>query len=141
RPLKLPRPLHDALPISSYPKKTGSPSVVHVEWNSSFPKTPTLLSSSPVSKAPPFRSRTPSKVSRPSQMATWTMFPNRPSTTWAVLMMLNANGQEFRRKRSEEHTSELQSRFDVVCRLLLDNKKYANQPALKDRATPVRRDT
>src|SRR5699024_12360536 len=27
-------------------------------------------------------------------------------------------------ERSEEHTSELQSRFDVVCRLLLDKKKY-----------------
>src|SRR5438067_12676051 len=27
------------------------------------------------------------------------------------------------RKRSEEHTSELQSRFDVVCRLLLEKKK------------------
>src|SRR5699024_11887841 len=26
------------------------------------------------------------------------------------------------RVRSEEHTSELQSRFDLVCRLLLDNK-------------------
>src|SRR5699024_12803888 len=25
--------------------------------------------------------------------------------------------------RSEEHTSELQSRFDLVCRLLLDKKK------------------
>src|SRR5699024_12445170 len=25
--------------------------------------------------------------------------------------------------RSEEHTSELQSRFDIVCRLLLENKK------------------
>src|SRR5699024_12369476 len=27
------------------------------------------------------------------------------------------------RPRSEEHTSELQSRFDLVCRLLPDNKK------------------
>src|SRR5699024_12426437 len=27
------------------------------------------------------------------------------------------------RKRSEEHTSELQSRFDLVCRLLLEKKK------------------
>src|SRR5699024_12724543 len=27
------------------------------------------------------------------------------------------------RTRSEEHTSELQSRFDVVCRLLLEKKK------------------
>src|SRR5207249_5271834 len=28
-------------------------------------------------------------------------------------------------KRSEEHTSELQSRFDLVCRLLLEKKKRA----------------
>src|SRR5579885_3710202 len=26
--------------------------------------------------------------------------------------------------RSEEHTSELQSRFDLVCRLLLENKNW-----------------
>src|SRR5699024_4512226 len=29
-------------------------------------------------------------------------------------------------KRSEEHTSELQSRFDLVCRLLLEKKKLDN---------------
>src|SRR5699024_11831050 len=28
--------------------------------------------------------------------------------------------------RSEEHTSELQSRFDLVCRLLLEKKKNIN---------------
>src|SRR5207249_8363581 len=28
--------------------------------------------------------------------------------------------------RSEEHTSELQSRFDLVCRLLLEKKKKIN---------------
>src|SRR5699024_11352643 len=28
--------------------------------------------------------------------------------------------------RSEEHTSELQSRFDLVCRLLLEKKKLKN---------------
>src|SRR5699024_11935420 len=28
-------------------------------------------------------------------------------------------------ERSEEHTSELQSRFDLVCRLLLEKKKMA----------------
>src|SRR5699024_11664933 len=35
--------------------------------------------------------------------------------------------------RSEEHTSELQSRFDLVCRLLLEkkkNKKQNNKQAL-----------
>src|SRR5437868_12544611 len=30
-------------------------------------------------------------------------------------------------ERSEEHTSELQSRFDLVCRLLLEKKKKNNK--------------
>src|SRR5699024_11655820 len=30
---------------------------------------------------------------------------------------------ELKNTRSEEHTSELQSRFDLVCRLLLEKKK------------------
>src|SRR5699024_11515568 len=29
-------------------------------------------------------------------------------------------------RRSEEHTSELQSRFDIVCRLLLEQKKNSS---------------
>src|SRR2546428_9139346 len=33
-----------------------------------------------------------------------------------------ARGVAVVRGRSEEHTSELQSRSDIVCRLLLDNK-------------------
>src|SRR5699024_12845337 len=33
---------------------------------------------------------------------------------------LTTKGQE---EKSEEHTSELQSRFDLVCRLLLEKKK------------------
>src|SRR5438067_8205310 len=33
-------------------------------------------------------------------------------------------GAHRRGERSEEHTSELQSRFDLVCRLLLEKKKY-----------------
>src|SRR5438067_7980571 len=36
----------------------------------------------------------------------------------ARLQLLDASGA-----RSEEHTSELQSRFDLVCRLLLEKKK------------------
>src|SRR5699024_12033251 len=32
-------------------------------------------------------------------------------------------GKEALLERSEEHTSELQSRFDLVCRLLLEKKK------------------
>src|SRR5699024_11692840 len=33
------------------------------------------------------------------------------------------------RERSEEHTSELQSRFDLVCRLLLEKKKIETSTA------------
>src|SRR5699024_647199 len=36
---------------------------------------------------------------------------------------------EARRRRSEEHTSELQSRFDLVCRLLLEKKNYLIAPS------------
>src|SRR5207247_11407576 len=32
--------------------------------------------------------------------------------------------------RSEEHTSELQSRVDLVCRLLLEKKKYTQQNSI-----------
>src|SRR5699024_12252390 len=36
-------------------------------------------------------------------------------------------GEETLYSRSEEHTSELQSRFDLVCRLLLEKKKNKNK--------------
>src|SRR5207249_9679048 len=36
-------------------------------------------------------------------------------------------------RRSEEHTSELQSRFDLVCRLLLEKKNATRKP----RRTPL----
>src|SRR5207249_10934683 len=36
--------------------------------------------------------------------------------------------------RSEEHTSELQSRFDLVCRLLLEKKKLARRTAIANAA-------
>src|SRR5699024_11837454 len=34
--------------------------------------------------------------------------------------------EEYQKTRSEEHTSELQSRFDLVCRLLLEKKNRDN---------------
>src|SRR5699024_9547728 len=37
--------------------------------------------------------------------------------------LANATFNNPNRARSEEHTSELQSRFDLVCRLLLEKKK------------------
>src|SRR2546421_3400836 len=38
-------------------------------------------------------------------------------------MMTFMEGRHLRENRSEEHTSELQSRSDLVCRLLLEKKK------------------
>src|SRR5207249_3604443 len=53
--------------------------------------------------------------------------------------------QVFQRQRSEEHTSELQSRFELVCRLLLEkkNKNQAvatSQEAVQNQNEPQLRD-
>src|SRR5689334_23455522 len=45
-----------------------------------------------------------------------TRYPSRPN---------RAATEQPRSKRSEEHTSELQSQFHLVCRLLLEKKKVA----------------
>src|SRR5699024_12628691 len=45
----------------------------------------------------------------------------RSATAWPAAHRSRA--ELFRPARSEEHTSELQSRFDLVCRLLLEKKK------------------
>src|SRR2546422_1386375 len=45
-----------------------------------------------------------------------------------------AAGHEYKQIRSEEHTSELQSRLHLVCRLLLEKKK--NTPVLRTRPHP-----
>src|SRR5699024_12384538 len=48
--------------------------------------------------------------------AGWLVFP---AAGWRPLIP----GRRENEPRSEEHTSELQSRFDLVCRLLLEKKK------------------
>src|SRR5437868_10181721 len=59
-----------------------------------------------------FPTRRSSDLTAPfeAQYAGW---PLAPPTNPMIELML----------RSEEHTSELQSRFDLVCRLLLEKKK------------------
>src|SRR2546422_5818637 len=41
-------------------------------------------------------------------------------------------------RRSEEHTSELQSRLHLVCRLLLEKKKKENRTIMVDRSQTYR---
>src|SRR5699024_12767702 len=42
---------------------------------------------------------------------------------WAPCSAKSPKWHQLPQRRSEEHTSELQSRFDLVCRLLLEKKK------------------
>src|SRR5256885_6626095 len=47
--------------------------------------------------------------------------------------------QKDKAQRSEEHTSELQSPCNLVCRLLLEKKKHA--PAVREARLVVRRES
>src|SRR5438105_6893155 len=47
------------------------------------------------------------------------------------------NPSAFDRCRSEEHTSELQSRVDLVCRLLLEKKKLNQSICLAHEPAPL----
>src|SRR2546422_5387749 len=66
-----------------------------------------------------FRSRT----GLPAYLSTW--WRNGPLNfeLTAHYAQITLNASNKRRTRSEEHTSELQSRLHLVCRLLLEKKK------------------
>src|SRR5438067_9724710 len=49
--------------------------------------------------------------------------PSYPRKRPQGISSLSVSSPRSGRARSEEHTSELQSRFDLVCRLLLEKKK------------------
>src|SRR5699024_12704686 len=55
-----------------------------------------------------------------SQVASILAAEENPDSLGLRIAVNGINGVEY--ARSEEHTSELQSRFDLVCRLLLEKK-------------------
>src|SRR5687768_17862604 len=57
---------------------------------------------------------------------------SRQSEAGAVLKRVDALHQTL---RSEEHTSELQSRLHLVCRLLLEKKKKKNKTVKRSTTT------
>src|SRR5699024_11883436 len=58
----------------------------------------------------------------------WSGIGAGPLTALALAVVaLQLTWVSIRGWRSEEHTSELQSRFDLVCRLLLEKKKKQTQ--------------
>src|SRR2546421_2497738 len=74
-----------------------------------------------VDKLPPYDRAFYDNVRRDPALVSETIVPPRDARTFAV-----PAGHLFRIvsiERSEEHTSELQSRSDLVCRLLLEKKK------------------
>src|SRR3989454_2049114 len=58
--------------------------------------------------------------------------PLRRVTTWRLCLVYLRLGKPLNSDRSEEHTSELQSPCNLVCRLLLEKKKKrtSNRPSL-----------
>src|SRR5699024_11413818 len=66
---------------------------------------------------------------RRRSMSTATTIENRPARASSSISAHRVPARRFfvadtaLSSRSEEHTSELQSRFDLVCRLLLEKKK------------------
>src|SRR2546422_8603540 len=73
-----------------------------------------------------------------------TLFRSRPVWLLAVLLLADSSTTvetfkvplgraESLSVRSEEHTSELQSRLHLVCRLLLEKKKHSRTIPLKQR--------
>src|SRR5699024_12347851 len=65
---------------------------------------------------------------------TWWEWRSRPPRPWWSAPRTGSHPpRPARRGRSEEHTSELQSRFDLVCRLLLEKKNtYSGSNLLYD---------
>src|SRR5438132_9017161 len=72
-----------------------------------------------------FRSGSPMSPSRPAFATRTSRSAPRGSTTTGTGSSISSSGITFngRPARSEEHTSELQSHSDLVCRLLLEKKK------------------
>src|SRR3712207_8925509 len=73
------------------------------------PKAKDMTITDVVSRNPPRRAPSPA--------------PLRDSTNWSNIILFTS----LFRCRSEEHTSELQSRQYLVCRLLLEKKKQNNK--------------
>src|SRR2546430_8293014 len=78
-----------------------------------------------------------------------TLFPYTTlfrSVPCLVIMLMAAPSErpfsaENRCVRSEEHTSELQSQSNLVCRLLLEKKKTHSAPAARSNGDAVSRPT
>src|SRR5687768_18137871 len=91
--------LHDALPISTEPVALITNTICVSDWRAG-------------------RRREAFPHGRAHQLSRVCFSPDREEVNSDVLRQVQ--GQPRRVERSEEHTSELQSRLHLVCRLLLE---------------------
>src|SRR5207253_8382295 len=98
---------------------TTTPSIYPLSLHDALPISP---SSAPAARNPsgPAEPPTPSTI-RPA--ATATAAVNAPPSSSSTSDTFDSGDPSLRAWRSEEHTSELQSRGHLVCRLLLEKKK------------------
>src|SRR4051794_41678863 len=82
------------------------------------PPTPPLFPSPPLSRSDPDLPLERTGADAQPQLLVTT----RPAAATS-LPALRLRSAQYRRERSEEHTSELQSPVHLVCRLLLEKKK------------------
>src|SRR5438094_2166439 len=89
-----------------------------------------LTGRSPKRKAtPPTRQPRNSREKRQPRREPLLLHPTAPGPQWCLRRRSGRQRSRLRRPcqifqlRSEEHTSELQSPYDLVCRLLLEKKK------------------
>src|SRR3712207_7087158 len=82
--------------------------------------------SAPRLRAPPRADRARDALAPSDALRSATWRSRRGSWTWTACSCTRSA------RRSEEHTSELQSRQYLVCRLLLEKKKKSNRISILD---------
>src|SRR5690606_39369722 len=106
--------------ISHFCPRPPAPRFYALSLHDALPILARLASSSVATSAPPIRCTFCPAATRPSCSSR--------SGSWPAQMITVSTGSTWGSPRSEEHTSELQSRENLVCRLLLEKKH--TEPAM-----------
>src|SRR2546430_8412254 len=97
----------------------ATPEISPLSLHAPLPIPPSDASTSPESPSPTREVDTSSRATDPKPLTVAEVFPRRPLTTKSHRFTILREEVS----RSEEHTSELQSQSNLVCRLLLEKKK------------------
>src|SRR5687768_17687559 len=85
-----------------------------------------MISRPPISTLFPYTTLFRSRSPRPAFTTSYLAAANRSSLSSSLKNSISSGVSAFGQFRSEEHTSELQSRLHLVCRLLLEKKKLTS---------------